>query len=342
MKKLSDFERLEDTGVWRESMNDPGHSVIVQLSEFELIIINKENEPLARWTLDAVRHLNPGTVPAIFSPDEQADETIEISDPFVIDILSHQLNPKQNQPEDEDDDSKEQFDVKRRLIFGTLVITSFLLSIFLFSGQITAGFTRLIPASEQLEIGEITFGHLVEQVGERCKTFAGNRALSKLANKLFGMAAPTIRIVRSDIYLVTYLPGEILVLSDTVFNNQEQLSIIAGNMFNTKLLAVNSNPIERLLQESGLWRATLYILRRNPDDLRIEDFASSIQVKINDEVDDQAILELFRNAGLPSWDYAISIGSTGQLLTNSPSVGISSQRIVGDHEWKAIKNICLN
>ena len=77
MTALTQFERLEATALWRPSADEQRREVVVSLGNATLTITDLNSVPLTHWSLGAVQRANPGTVPAIYHPDADPEETLE-------------------------------------------------------------------------------------------------------------------------------------------------------------------------------------------------------------------------------------------------------------------------
>ena len=87
MTALSEYDRLETTGLWREDPTAQLREVVISLGNATLIITTSTDRPLTHWSLPAVERLNPGEMPAIFAPGPEATETLEISETAMISAI---------------------------------------------------------------------------------------------------------------------------------------------------------------------------------------------------------------------------------------------------------------
>lgn len=78
---LDKFQRLEGTALWRATPDVQRREVIVSLGEATLVIKDSQDRALTHWSLPAVRRLNPGQQPAVFFPDGDSTETLEVDAP---------------------------------------------------------------------------------------------------------------------------------------------------------------------------------------------------------------------------------------------------------------------
>ena len=87
MTALSEYARLETTGLWRETPDSQRREVVVSLGDATLVISTMTDSALSHWSLPAVHRLNPGKRPALYAPDAEADELLEISEPQMIEAI---------------------------------------------------------------------------------------------------------------------------------------------------------------------------------------------------------------------------------------------------------------
>ncbi len=87
MTALDRYIRLEATGQWRERQDAPGREVLVSFGNATLIISDFDEAPLTHWALAAVTHVAEGP-PALYAPGGDGTETLEISDPQMIEAIA--------------------------------------------------------------------------------------------------------------------------------------------------------------------------------------------------------------------------------------------------------------
>ncbi|MBU0861960.1 MAG: hypothetical protein KKI16_08290, partial [Alphaproteobacteria bacterium] len=88
MTALSQYDRLESLGLWRAARTDQRREVIVSFGNATLVVSDAAGRPLSHWSLPAIVQLNQGVVPAVFAPDADAAESLEIDDPIMIDAIN--------------------------------------------------------------------------------------------------------------------------------------------------------------------------------------------------------------------------------------------------------------
>ena len=69
MTALPEFQRLECSGIWRETATAQRRGVIVSFGQATLVLSDERSDrALAHWSLPAIHRLNPKEMPARFAP----------------------------------------------------------------------------------------------------------------------------------------------------------------------------------------------------------------------------------------------------------------------------------
>ena len=79
MTALAQYQRLEAPGLWRENAQAQRREVIVAVGDATLTISDMNDRPLAHWSLAALARANPGKRPAIYHPDGDPSEQLELA-----------------------------------------------------------------------------------------------------------------------------------------------------------------------------------------------------------------------------------------------------------------------
>ena len=80
MTALDKYQRLEATGLWRETSEVQRREVIVSMGDASLTISDLQDRPLTHWSIAAIERANPNKRPAVFHPDADPSETLELGD----------------------------------------------------------------------------------------------------------------------------------------------------------------------------------------------------------------------------------------------------------------------
>ena len=89
MTALQKYARLEAVGVWRESDQGQRRDVIVSIGDATLVITDSQEKALAHWSLAAITRVNPGLVPALYHPEGDKTESLELPKDPLVTYTSH-------------------------------------------------------------------------------------------------------------------------------------------------------------------------------------------------------------------------------------------------------------
>src|SRR6056297_3625758 len=84
MTALKQFARLEAPGIWRAEPEAQRRDVVVAFGDATLVISDQAGRALSHWSLAAVARINPGDLPALYTPSADALEVLEIEDDSMV------------------------------------------------------------------------------------------------------------------------------------------------------------------------------------------------------------------------------------------------------------------
>ena len=88
MTALTTYQRLEGSGLWRDTPGAQRREVVVCFGDASLVMKDPRSDvPLAHWSLPAILRENPGVLPALYAPGQDADESLELTDADMIAAL---------------------------------------------------------------------------------------------------------------------------------------------------------------------------------------------------------------------------------------------------------------
>mgnify|MGYP003304514598 CR=1 FL=1 len=79
MTALDKYQRIEALGLWRDDHGSQRKDVLISIGETTLLISDMQERPLAHWSLAAIERSNPGNFPAIYHPDGDQEESLELN-----------------------------------------------------------------------------------------------------------------------------------------------------------------------------------------------------------------------------------------------------------------------
>lgn len=338
MTALTEFSRLESSGLWRASPDNQRREVTVSLGNATLVILDSADRPLTHWSLPAVERLNAGERPALFTPASDGTETLEISDELMISAMEKvrkTVNSRRYRP-------------GRLRNVGLLTTTVFILGIVVFwlPNALIREAQNVIPTVKRAEIGMTLLNHIQHITGQTCRSPLGTQALEALHIRALGPdAGGQVFVVPSGPDAAIYLPGGLIVINRDLIEDTEDPSTVGGHIIAAAAQLRIQDPLEALLKYSGI-RATFTLLTQGeitPEALR--SYAETLFANPPQRADDAILLDMFANAQLPITPYAFAVDVTGEttlsLIEADPMQGRPIREILTDTEWISLQGICI-
>lgn len=325
---LTQYERLESGGIWRETIDAPPQDVTVSFGKATLVLTDRAGLPLTHWSLPAVIRLNAGTRPALFTPDPETDETLEIEDDLMVDAIETVRKAVlQNAP------------TPRRLRWiAPLAIVAVI------AGAAAAwgpGVFRqqtlsAVPAAKRAEIGATILGHYQRLTGATCRNALGRGPLAKLSTRLMGRDTPgQIVVVQHLPQGAALLPGQIVMVDRALIEQLDDPAIVAGFILAAMAGRDRHDPLADVLDQAGL-AATfqLYTTGDLGNDV-LRTYAAAVQDLDLTPVDTGTLAAAFEAAEVPIARYAKLREISVSTETDAPS-----QPILTDGDWVRLQGIC--
>ncbi|MCB2116402.1 MAG: hypothetical protein KDE00_08905 [Rhodobacteraceae bacterium] len=337
MTALSEYQRLESTGLWRETAGAQRREVIVSFGEATLSISDpKSGRALAHWSLPAVDRLNGGELPALFGPGGEDGEELELTDSDMIAAIGkvHRLI-----------EARRPHPGRLRGALSAAVLAALALAGALWlPGALTDHTAAALPEAKRQEIGLQALGELARLTGAPCAAEDGVAALDQLGGRLLGEAGE-IFVVRGGIDRSVTLPGGIVVLSRRLIEESETPDIAAGEVLAAGLRGATVDPMRDLLNFAGLRASITLLTSGDLPEGALAGYGEHLVTKAPDQPPARALLERFADAGVASTPYARALDPSGQtvlpLIEADPYKGTAPPRpLLSDTDWVAIQGIC--
>ena len=338
---LSKYQRLEAQALWRATPEAQRVDVIISVGEATLTITDTRDRVLAHWSLAAIARTNPGVHPAIYHPDGDPGETLEVSADEsdmieAIDKLRAAISRQRPRP--------------GRLRFAG-VLTSLAavvaLAVFWLPGAARHHALAVVPAVKRAEIGQAILGHLQKVTGPACRGPGGATALSELAGRLPAPQGDAARfmVVRGGVAGALRLPGGAVLINAALVEDYEEPDVVAGHIVAAYLRAQNRDPLDRLLAQGGI-SASLRLLTTGalPENV-LRAHAEALLTGPPDPLDPETLLTGFRAWAVRATPYAYAIDITGEtvlpLIEADPfAVPPPPPPILSDQDWLRLQAIC--
>ncbi|WP_299349873.1 hypothetical protein [uncultured Shimia sp.] len=334
MTALDKYDRIEASALWRAGADAQRREVIVSIGDASLTISDLQDRPLAHWSLAALERENPGERPAIFFPDGDPDEILEISSDEAqmidaIEQLRTAIRRRRPRP--------------GRLRLVTLVTSSLCvaaLAIFWLPGALLTHTVTVVPDVKRQEIGLALLGQLERLTGKPCTDILASPALGRLTERL---EARALIVVRGGVRDTLALPGGSILLNRAVIEDYEEPDVAAGYVIAQQVERVEVDPLRQMLERLGL-RASFRLLTTGElsDDL-LRTWAEEMVLLPHVPQDPDTLLTAFSDKDVKSSPYAYALDASGettlQLIEADPFL-TSPRPVLSDGDWVALQGIC--
>jgi hypothetical protein len=337
MTALKQYQRLESGGLWRAASDGQRRDVTVSFGDATLVLSDNAGRPLTHWSLPAIERLNPGDRPALFSPDPEAEETLEVEDGLMIDAIEKvRKSILRSRPR------------PRRLRYLGLVLSLgsvLALGFFWLPGAMTRQTLSVVPPAKRSEIGATLLGHIQRLTGPTCRGPLGTAALGRLKTRLLGRDAPgQIVVVPSGVKGAVYLPGGIIVIGRELVENYEDPAVASGYILAAVAARNVTDPLGAILVEAGLG-TTFRLLTTG--DIPAEVLRAYAEILVSGpprDLDQSTLPGNFDAARVPTTPFAYAVDPSGEstlpLIEADPMAGVAIPIILSDSDWVSLQGIC--
>ena len=335
MTALDKFDRLESGGIWKENPDAQRRDVTVSFGKATLVLSDAAGRPLTHWSLPAIGRENSGSRPAVFTPDRDATETLEIEDDIMIDAIEQVRKALIKQ-------RPHPGKLRGRIALG---LTAILLAGALFwaPGAFTQKTLSVVPQSKQNEIGAIILGHYQRLTGPTCRSALGTPALNGLHQRLIGAQTTGQLVVVKDLPQgAAALPGGIVMIDRRLIEQRDDPAIVAGYVLAASAGRADHDPLEDLLTTAGLQATmTLFTTGEVPDAV-LRDYAATIQQAPQTTTNATAVRAAFDAAAVPGTPYLEDRQAASDTFAAFADMEISSDAppIMSDSDWVRLQGIC--
>ncbi len=339
MTALNQYQRLEATGLWRPDAEAQRTDVIVSVGDATLVITDMQDRALAHWSLAAIERANPGTRPAIYHPDGDPGETLEIPENEAemveaIEKLRGAIERQRPRPG------------RLRLITLLMSFAAVIaLAVFWLPDAARNHAVSVVPQVKRTEIGKALMRHVQTVTGPPCRAQAGSVVLTTLARRLPTPEGPgQIAVVRGGVNGAIHLPGRRILISRTLVEDYENPDIMAGYIIAERLRAQLNDPLSDLLTYGGLSASIRLLATGDVKDEVLKTYAGTLLTAPRPPIDDTIMLAGFKAWKVRSTPYAYAVDVSGEttlpLIEADPYVGASPKPVLSDADWLRLQGIC--
>ncbi|MFO7759381.1 MAG: hypothetical protein R6V26_13075 [Roseovarius sp.] len=338
---LTKYQRLEAAGLWRADESAQRMDVIVSVGEATLTITDMRDRVQTHWSIAAIARANPGQRPAIYHPDGDPGETLELPADeaemiSAIETLRSAVARQRPRP-------------GRLRVIGVLasVATVAALAVFWLPDVAREHALRVVPAVKRAEIGQALARHIHRTTGPACRGPGGQLALSALARRLPPRAGTArFMVVRSGLEEVLRLPGGTMLIPSKLVEEFDEPDIVAGHIIAAYLRAEAQDPLDRLLAEAGPTASFRLLTTGQLTDETLLAHAERLIATSPEPPTETAMRDGFTHWQVRAAPYAgthdTSNAAMRRLSGNAPSVPAETPPppILRDADWLRLQGIC--
>ena len=339
MTALKEYDRIEATALWRATPEAQRREVILSIGESTLTISDSNDSALGHWFLPAVERANPGQLPAVFYPDGDSSETLELSEneQQMIDAIEKLRAAI--------DRGKPHPGRLRWLVSLAVVAAVVALVVFWLPGAARDHAARVVPDVARKEIGTSVLTRITRVSGLPCAEAAGVKALRKFGARLPSpTGAARLVVLPAGVPEASHLPGGIILLNRALIEDYEEPDVAAGYIVAEHLRAQLSDPLKDFLDQAGLVATLRLLTTGHVAPASLDAYAEHQLIAKPAPIPDQTLV-----AGLKAWSvrakpYAYALDITGEttleLIEADPFANTAPQPLLSDNDWQRLQSIC--
>ena len=334
MTALNKYQRLECSGLWRASAAAQRRDVTVAFREATLVLADPRSEqPLSHWSLPAVQRMNPGEMPALYSPDAGASEMLELDDPDMIaalETVQGVLERRRPHPGR----------LRNWTILGVLAAAT-ALAVFWLPGAMSRHAAAVLPDTTRAAIGQAALQDLERLTGSPCAAPLGRKAATALAARLAPAGVRQIVVVRDGVTQALALPGGIVVLNRALVEKPQDAETAAGFALAQALRTQSADPMVKLLAFAGpMATARLLATGRLPQGV-LDGYAETLLAQAPPPLSASLLAPAFKAQNLSLHAYATALQDSA-LDAEDPFPGGSPVPVLADRDWVSLQAICAS
>lgn len=340
MTALSEYQRLESPGLWRDRADAQRRDVIVAFGEATLMIADgRTGQPLAHWSLPAIVRRNPGTLPAILSPSPDAEDELEIDDPSMVAAISkvHSLI-----------EARKPHPGRLRLMIGLGVLAVVVLAaVAIVPGALVSHTAKVTPASMRDEIGRALMADVFRLSGTACAAPEGREALARLSLKLLGDKGGNLIVLGSGLQGTRALPGGTILIGHSLVEDEASPDVVAGYILAEQARGQGSDALVPLLKWSGISAVLTLLTTGQLPKERTNGYVEALLVNPETPPPAAPLIALARAANVPLTPYVraarLDDAVSATLIAGDPYAARPPPGpVMPDMDWVALQGICSN
>lgn len=339
MTALSEFQRLEATGLWRETRDAQRREVVVSLGDATLMLKDMQDRALTHWSLAAIERANPGQIPARYHPDGDPGESLELGEDAAemieaIEKLRRAISrarPRKG---------------RLRLVlslafFGTVALAS---AVWL-PDALRQQAVAVVPDVKRDAIGLAVLEEITLLSGPPCRAASAAPTLRSLARHVLGpRRGGDLIVLRGGLRRAAHLPGGFILVNRAVIEDVTTPEASAGYVLMEDLRAEAQDPLDALLQEAGTWATARLLTTGDLPQSALATYAEHVITAPPLDLPAATIAAGFEAASLPLRPYAFAEDVTGESTLELIEADRLAETVVppvmSDNDWLRLQSIC--
>ena len=344
MTALDQYRRLEGPGLWAASGADQRREVVVSFGEATLVISDSRSLiVLSHWSLPAVTRLNPGKRPALYSPEGDEGEVLELDDDWLIDalkVVQAALSPPRSL-----------MARLRRPVLGALSLAVLLAAALIVPPALVNHTASVVPMAKRVELADRLRHELVLSGARVCHSPYGDPAIASLQRRLFQTPAQIVvmRGLPVDQPRVQHVMGRLFILDARLLDEAVSAEALAGALLLAAQRNADDDPLHPLLRHVGVVATFRLLTSAEMPPAAMSGYAQALlrtPLAVPDAVN---VLERFERAELSTrplvdnpYPLDPSLEQLGTALRQGdPMSGEPPQApLLNDGQWVSLLNIC--
>lgn len=344
MTALDKYRKLEGSGLWAASAEDQRRDVVVGFGDATLVISDgRSMTVLSHWSLPAVVRLNPGKRPALYSPEGDTSEVLELDDDWLIDalkVVQGALSPPRSL-----------MSRLRKPLLAGLGLVGLIAVALVVPPALQNHTAAVVPMPKRVELGEAVRHDLKLSGARDCQSPYAAAALAGLQRRLFQTPA-TIVVMRDlpvDAPRIQHVLGRFFILDQRLLEDAESAEALGGAILLAAQRAAEEDPLRPLLRHAGVVATFRLLTSAEMPPSAIAGYAAALFRAPLVVPDAEAVLERFARADIstrPLVDNPVALDPAlaqigenlraGDPLRDEPP----TSALLSDGQWVSLLNIC--
>ncbi|MDE2791118.1 MAG: hypothetical protein OXI81_11935 [Paracoccaceae bacterium] len=341
---LEQYERLESSGLWKSSPDAQRREVILSFGRSALKLSDLNDNVLTHWHLNAVDRINPNRQPALYSPGDDESESVEVSDPHMIEAIEtlRSFRPKPLPGR------RWRF---RRLLsrgVGFLVAVGIVIALVRLPVALEDHALEMTPTARIQAIDAMLLDELTRMSGPVCLSGAARPVLASLSARLVPDAGVPIIVAELGDRMSAHLPGGQILLDRSLIHGDLGPETAAGFVLLEYASSQDRHIFRSLIRHAGFFRTSAFLLGWELPRSVVESFAPQLLWHTPASQNPEFLQSLFAAAGLSSQPLSDAIGPESPLATalasseESIAEGSDPGPVLDPSDWATLRAACSN